>query len=125
MELSNFSILYVDNVSRSVDFYRPLLEREPVEMSDGFALFVSDAGNKFGLWATSEVQPTVEAAQCGAMEVAFMVPDVTALQAQYSKWQALGVNILQAPTEMDFGLTFTVTDLDGHRLRVFCYEKTE
>ena len=26
---------------------------------------------------------------------------------------------LQAPTRMDFGLTFTASDPDGHRLRVF------
>jgi hypothetical protein len=27
--------------------------------------------------------------------------------------------ILQPPTEMDFGRTFTAADPDGHRLRVF------
>ncbi|MFT4574877.1 MAG: hypothetical protein ACI85E_002084, partial [Marinomonas primoryensis] len=34
MDLSNFIILYVDNVQRSVDFYRPLFDREPVESMD-------------------------------------------------------------------------------------------
>jgi len=49
MDLSNFTILYVDNVQRSVDFYRPLFEREPVEATESFALFVSETGAKFGL----------------------------------------------------------------------------
>ena len=124
MDLSNFTILYVDNVQRSVDFYRPLLEREPVEMSDGFALFVSESGHKFGFWAKEGVQPAVAATQGGYMEVAFDVPNLVTLQIQHTKWRELGVDIIQAPTEMDFGNTFTAMDLDGHRLRVFCYEKS-
>lgn len=30
-----------------------------------------------------------------------------------------GLPMLQTPTTMDFGYTFTATDPDGHRLRVF------
>ena len=31
----------------------------------------------------------------------------------------LGLRIIQEPTKMDFGFTFTAADPDGHRLRVF------
>lgn len=123
MDLSIFTILYMDNVQRSVDFYRLLLEREPVEMNDVFALFVSESGHKFGLWAKEGVQPAVTATQGGFMEAAFAVPNVITLQIQHIKWRELGVDITQPPIEMDFGTTFTAADLDGHRLRVFCYEK--
>ena len=34
-------------------------------------------------------------------------------------WAKLGLKILQEPTKMDFGYTFTAADPDGHRLRVF------
>ena len=43
----------------------------------------------------------------------------TAVRACHARWQGLGVPVIQAPTEMDFGLTFTALDPDGHRLRVF------
>jgi predicted lactoylglutathione lyase len=31
----------------------------------------------------------------------------------------IGADVLQKPTQMDFGYTFTVADPDGHRLRAF------
>ncbi|HVW91717.1 MAG TPA: drug:proton antiporter, partial [Devosia sp.] len=34
-------------------------------------------------------------------------------------WKGLDLVMLQEPTEMDFGFTFTAADPDGHRLRVF------
>ncbi|MFT4574744.1 MAG: putative enzyme related to lactoylglutathione lyase [Marinomonas primoryensis] len=124
MDLSNFIILYVDNVQRSVDFYRPLFDREPVEFIDGFAMFVSETGNKFALWAKNDVIPKVDDVKAGAMEVALTVDGISTLQVHYAKWRELGVKIIQETTELDFGTTFTVLDPDGHRLRVFCNEKS-
>ena len=51
-----------------------------------------------------------------ASEVAFIANDVDATHAE---WLAKGTTILQGPTDMDFGRTFTAADPDGHRLRVF------
>lgn len=123
MDLSNFTILYVENVQRSVDYYGPLFEREPVEMSEGFALFVSESGAKFGLWAKDDVLPPSKDVEAGSMEVVLEVGNVMTLQINHTKWRELGVNIIQEPTQMDFGTTFVGLDPDGHRLRVFCYEK--
>ncbi|AWX99090.1 drug:proton antiporter [Marinomonas primoryensis] len=125
MDLSNFIILYVDNVQRSVDFYRPLFDREPVQSMDGFAMFVSETGNQFALWAKSDVLPKVDNVKAGAMEVALTVDAISTLQVHYAKWRELGVQIIQEPTELDFGTTFTALDPDGHRLRVFCNEKSQ
>lgn len=124
MDLSNFTILYVENLERSLAFYQPLLEREPVEVQDSFAMFVSESGNKFALWAKSDVIPAITTENAGAMETAFAVANIITLQITHTKWRELGVTIIQEPTEMDFGTTFTVVDPDGHRLRVFCYEKS-
>ena len=33
-------------------------------------------------------------------------------------WMRRGINIIQSPTQLDFGFTFTVGDPDGHRVRV-------
>lgn len=125
MELSNFTILYVDNVQRSVDFYRPLFDREPVESTAGFALFVSETGAKFGLWAREDVLPKANDAPAGSMEVALALDNLITLQINYIKWRELGVEIIQEPTELDFGTTFTGLDPDGHRLRVYTYEKSQ
>lgn len=123
MDLSNFTILYVENVERSLAFYRPLLDREPVEVMDGFALFVSESGTKFALWAKRDVIPALDTERAGAMEVAFMVNNLIMLQITHTKWRELDVTIIQEPTELDFGTTFTAVDPDGHRLRVYCSEK--
>tara|TARA_R110001606_G_scaffold351909_2_gene502243 strand:- start:227 stop:604 length:378 start_codon:yes stop_codon:yes gene_type:complete len=125
MDLSNFNILYVDNVQRSVDFYRPLFDREPVESTEGFALFVSEAGAKFGLWAREDVLPKANDVPAGSMEVALALDNLIRLQINYIKWRELGVEIIQEPTELDFGTTFTGLDPDGHRLRVYTYEKSQ
>ena len=124
MDLSNFTILYVKNVQRSVDFYRPLFDREPVESTSDFALFVSETGIKFGLWARDNVMPKASDVPTGSMEVALTLDNLITLQITYSKWRELGVDIIQEPTEMDFGTTFSALDPDGHRLRVYTHEKS-
>lgn len=48
-----------------------------------------------------------------------MVPDVEAVDAVWANWRQRGIAILQEPTDLDFGRTFTARDPDGHRLRVF------
>ena len=40
----------------------------------------------------------------------------------HAEWSRKGVTILQEPVSSDFGYTFTGTDPDGHRLRVFTPE---
>jgi predicted enzyme related to lactoylglutathione lyase len=48
-----------------------------------------------------------------------VVPDAAAVDATHARWAQRGVAILQSPTAMSFGRTFTAADPDGHRLRVF------
>jgi len=123
LELSNFPIFYVDDVPASVNFYRPLFEREPVDLQDNFALFVSESGNKLGLWAWHDVAPKSDKVAKASMEIAIEVSNLITLQIHFRKWSELGVEIIQDISVMDFGSSFTVLDPDGHRLRVFCYEK--
>ncbi len=108
-------ILYVDNAPASAAFYGALLGREPVESSPAFAMFALGSGARLGLWSRDTVAPG--AAQTGVGgELCFAVPDVDAVHAD---WVARGLPIIQPPTEMEFGRTFTATDPDGHRLRVY------
>ena len=45
--------------------------------------------------------------------------DNAAVQQLHADWDAKGLRIAQAPTDLDFGHTFVALDPDGHRLRVF------
>jgi predicted enzyme related to lactoylglutathione lyase len=114
----NFVLLYVASPQASAQFYAQLLGCQPVEASPTFAMFALPGGLMLGLWAREGVQPA-PSAQPGAAELGVPVADEAAVRALYAEWQALGLTLLQAPTSMDFGWTFTAADPDGHRLRVF------
>ncbi|MDR2872464.1 MAG: VOC family protein [Xanthomonadaceae bacterium] len=114
---SLFNILYVDSPAQSAKFYQQLLELDPIEASATFALFVLPSGNKLGLWSRHTVEPS--ATPPGGSELAFAVPDKATVEQLYASWSERGVTVLQPPQVMDFGYTFTATDPDGHRLRVF------
>ena len=109
-----FILLPVADPIASAAFYERLLGRPPVEAAPTFAMLLLREGVMLGLWQRDGVLPTPGAAP-GGSEVAFISADVDATHAD---WVAKGTTILQTPTDMDFGRTFTAADPDGHRLRV-------
>jgi catechol 2,3-dioxygenase-like lactoylglutathione lyase family enzyme len=118
MSESNYVLFYVEKPQASAAFYSALLQRQPVENSPTFALFVLDSGLKLGLWSRYTVEPAA-AGRGGASELAFSVADADSVNQRHLEWSLHGLPILQAPTDMDFGRTFVALDPDGHRLRVF------
>jgi len=114
----NFVILYVKDPSASAAFYADVLGRTPVEASPTFVMFALSSGVMLGLWLRDNVAPAADAAAGGA-ELAITVPDADAVRAAHADWSRRKLPIAQAPTAMDFGLTFVALDPDGHRLRVF------
>jgi len=119
----NFILLYASNPRLSAAFYETLLGHPPVEATDGFALFKLDNGLMLGLWNRAHVEPAAPLA-VGGSELAFGLENKLAVEQTYTLWQGRGMTILQTPTEMDFGFTFTAADPDGHRLRVFAAAST-
>lgn len=113
----NFILAYVADAPKSAALYSRLLNAEPVESSPNWAMFAFPNGLALGLWSRDEVEP--KATLPGGTEIGFPVESDAAVQTTRDAWAALGLKILQEPTRMDFGLTFTAADLDGHRLRVF------
>ena len=111
----SFILLPVADPTASAAFYERLLGRTAVEASPTFAMLPLREGVMLGLWQRDGVEPAPAAAP-GGSEVAFIAADVDATHAD---WAAKGTAILQPPTDMDFGRTFTAADPDGHRLRVF------
>lgn len=117
MSHPNFVLLYVKNPTESAAFYAALIGAPVIESSPTFAMLKLDSGVMLGLWASAGVEPTATAP--GGCELAIAVADDHAVQARLEAWQQAGARLLQPPTRMDFGYTFTVADPDGHRLRVF------
>ena len=113
----NFVLLYVESPARSEAFYAELLGRPAAESSPTFVMFAMASGVMLGLWARDGVKPAANPP--GGAEIAFAVESREAVDARCDDWRAKGVQIVQSPTEMDFGRTFVALDPDGHRLRVF------
>jgi predicted enzyme related to lactoylglutathione lyase len=80
-------------------------------------MFALPSGVNLGLWGRDEVLP--KATLPGGVELCFPVESKDAVRAKRADWAALGLKVIQEPTEMDFGFTFTAADPDGHRLRVY------
>ena len=59
MTTPNFFMLYVEAPEASARFYADLFAVAPVEVSPTFALFILEAGFKFGLWARHGVEPAL------------------------------------------------------------------
>lgn len=113
----NWVLLYVENPRKSAQLYSQLLGAQPAEVSDNFVMYALPSGLMVGLWASHDVQPAAN--KPGGIEVSFTEADDAAVRATHAAWKKLGLEIIQPPTNMDFGLTFTAFDPDGHRLRVF------
>ena len=114
----NFVLLYVESPPASAAFYADLLGRPAIETSPTFAMLPLSEGVMLGLWLRNTVEPAATA-QAGGSEIAFTVEDAAAVTATFADWKKRGLKIIQQPAQMDFGHTFTATDPDGHRLRVF------
>jgi catechol 2,3-dioxygenase-like lactoylglutathione lyase family enzyme len=117
MRSLDYILLAVRDPLKSGALYAKMLGTEPVESSPGFVLFVTGNGGKIGLWLAPEIEPKAKPA--GGAEISFTEPDKAAVLATHEAWKAFGLTILQPPTDMDFGFTFTAEDPDGHRLRPF------
>ena len=116
MRTLNYLLLAVANPAKSAELYTKLLGVEPVENSPTFVLYVLPNGIKIGLWIKDEIEPKPKAA--GGVEISFTEASKDAVLATYAAWKGLA-KVVQEPTQMDFGFTFVVEDLDGHRLRPF------
>ncbi|WP_275785203.1 VOC family protein [Pararhizobium gei] len=115
---ADYILLAVDNPAESANFYQLVFGATPLELSPGFALFEMNETTKLGLWARKNIEPKV-IVDAGGSEIAISVEGRESVDSLHSEWIRKGVTILQEPVAMDFGYTFTGSDPDGHRLRVF------
>ncbi|CEK11008.1 VOC family protein [Legionella hackeliae] len=114
----NCVIFYVNNPAASSNFYKKLLNQEPVESSPTFAMFSLKPELKLGLWSKPQVEP-VATLTGGGTELGISVDSIETLKAMHKSWLQQDVIIVQEPVQMDFGFTFVAQDPDGHRIRVY------
>ena len=114
----NFVLLHVQDHVASATLYSELLGIPVVDQKPDISVLPLRDGVMLGLWASDTVAPT-STGHSGASELAVVVPDAAAVDATHARWAQRGVAILQSPTAMSFGRTFTAADPDSHRLRVF------
>ena len=118
MQDSPMFIHYVTDTAASTAFYADALGAPVIYESPAFAMLALNGGMRLGLWLAAEVDPVASVAP-GAGELCIALPDAAALQALHDRLAGQGVQVLQAPALMGFGLAFTVADPDGHRLRPY------
>jgi predicted enzyme related to lactoylglutathione lyase len=109
----SFVLLYVENPPAGAGFYADLLGRPILDNSPTIAMLPAKGRRDAGIVVAQDGRAC---SRC-AGEVAFTVENVAAVEATFADWKKRGLNILQEPVQMDFGMTFVATD--GHRLRVF------
>lgn len=119
MTTPNMIILYVADARRAAAFWSDLVGAAPIELSDTFAMLPLNPATRLGLWGIAGVEPSTTICGGGG-EIAIAVSGPAEVDAAHAAWVAAGRTILQPPTAMDFGRTFTAADPDGHRIRVFC-----
>lgn len=113
----DWTLAYVADPARSADLYARIFGVPAADRAPTFSMFVLPNGHKVGFWLKDDVEPKATAP--GGIEIAFTEATKEAVAARAEAFRALGLTMLQEPTEMDFGFTFTAADPDGHRLRVF------
>jgi lactoylglutathione lyase len=117
-----YVILYVDDLDRSVHFYRDVIGVALRFADDGFAEFDTH-GTRFGLFPRSGLADLLgRAAVSGPaggpevprpdVEVCFVVPDV---DHHAERLRAAGAEVLSGPTDRPWGhRTLHLRDPDGH-----------
>jgi catechol 2,3-dioxygenase-like lactoylglutathione lyase family enzyme len=113
----NLILLYVEELAKSVSFYRDLLGREPAVQAPNFASFPLSGGFSLGLWGKAKVLPAPTGTGSGG-EIGIMIAGEGAVDRQYDTWKAAGHQFIQELITLDFGPTFVIVDPDGHRIRV-------
>lgn len=111
-------VLYVVNIETSQKFYSEIFECKGQVLSPTFVSFALDTDITVQLKQLDHVSPSADITG-GGTELSLVAKSQEALHTLYNQWRAKGVQFLQTPTELVFGLTFVAIDPDGHRVRVF------
>jgi predicted lactoylglutathione lyase len=116
-------ILYVNDVALSTEFYRQILDKDPLETFEDFTVFALTDRMTLGLQAKDAIDPKAPA-YLGGFELCLSDVSKTEVDAVYAEWKKRNIAMLLEPTTLAFGYTFVALDPDGHRLRVCATDTT-
>ena len=109
----DYVILYVEDLERSIAFYRELIGLQLKFQDRGYAELVTE-GTKFGLFERAKLPELIgRDARAGGPggEIAFLVRDV---DGEAARLRAAGAEILAGPTDRPWGhRTLHLLDPDG------------
>lgn len=114
IQAMNFLGLVVKDLDAATAFYTDklgLAVNTKESIPEQYTQFEINGGTIFALLTGFEKEGIDQ-----SFDAALSVPDVDAV---YEKWQANGVEFVDAPHDMPFGRTAFVRTPDGHVLRVF------
>lgn len=109
-------VFYVDKPAISSRFYQDLLGIQPKEHSSTYTSFKLSNGMVIGLKDKYAQQLNITGN--GGCELAFTAGNHKQVDELFLAWQQKGINVIEPPTMVIFGYTFTAIDPDGNRLRV-------
>lgn len=115
---ANLVIFYVSSIERSAHWYAKLLNSEPIHSEPTYVMFLLKPGLRLGLWLNNTVEPQPTSVGGGA-ELALEVDNDQTIDALFIDHKKHDFTVIQPPTPMDFGYTFTLCDPDNHRVRFF------
>ncbi len=118
MKPSNFVLFYVKSPAASAAFYEKLLATSPSSSRPALPCSSCRAASSSVSGSTVPSTRRPMAVSAARKSCSTATTDA-AVDATHGDWAAKGAEILQKPTLMDFGYTFTAADPDGHRLRVY------
>ncbi|MCV9966552.1 drug:proton antiporter [Pararhizobium sp. BT-229] len=109
-------VLPVESPAESAVFYMAMFGALPLELSPTYAVVLMNDALKLGLARRKRLPATANTTDA---ELPIFVAGREGVDALHDEWRRKGVTILQEPISLDSDYTFTCSDPDGHRLRVF------
>lgn len=117
MNLPNYIVYYVENPTKSGQFYAELFDGVHHNASDNYSIVQLKNGIKLGFWSKKNVVPTTDGIP-GSTELFVTVNNKDDVDKCYALWKQRQIDIIQEPTDVGFGYTFVGCCPEGHRLRV-------
>lgn len=109
-------VLYVNDIEASVAFYKQILPCNYQRLSPTFASLDLEAGVTVQLKQHDEPKKTGTG---GGAELSLLANNKAVVMQKYQEWQGQGVEMVHAPTELPYGLTFLAMDKDKHQIRIW------
>lgn len=107
-------LIWTEELSRLLPFYRDVLGLKPEMESEGFVFFQASSGAQLALGVHSEVRG--RSRDPYRVMVDFQVDDC---QAEYERLSKQGVEFIRTPGKEDGVIIATLRDPDGNVLQLF------